>query len=101
MIQAALRIKQSQGLSDYLGLPSSIRRNKSSLFSFIGERVVVRVQGWKSKFLNQVGKEVLIKSIMNAILACIMSCFLIPNKIYIFINSNSSFGGEAIFLKRK
>lgn len=53
-------MKQNQVLSNYLGLPSSIGRNKSSLFAYIEERIRVRVQGWESKLLNEVGKEVLI-----------------------------------------
>lgn len=40
-----LKIKQSQDDGKYLGLPSSIGRNKISLFSYIEERARLRIQG--------------------------------------------------------
>lgn len=52
IIQIALGIKQSTSTGIYLGLPSSIGRNKISLFSYINDRVSNRLFGCKSKLHN-------------------------------------------------
>ncbi|GJV90119.1 ribonuclease H protein [Tanacetum coccineum] len=41
----------------YLGLPSIHGRNKGELFSFILEKVLKKMQGWKGKLLSQAGRE--------------------------------------------
>nr|GEV85020.1 reverse transcriptase [Tanacetum cinerariifolium] len=54
--------------SRYLGLPSIHGRNKGELFSFILQKVLKKMQGWKSKLLSQAGREVFLKnswSILN------------------------------------
>ena len=51
----------------YLGLPSICGRKKGELFSFILEKVLQKVQGWKQKLLSQAGREILIKSVIQAI----------------------------------
>lgn len=39
------------------------------------------MQGWKLKLLNQAGKEVMIKSVIQPIPSYAMSCFLLPKKL--------------------
>ncbi|XP_050233408.1 uncharacterized protein LOC126681895 [Mercurialis annua] len=63
----------------YLGLPSLIGRNKRQIFQFIKERIWQKMKGWSAKFLSRSGKEVLIKSIAQAIPNYIMNVFLIPH----------------------
>lgn len=79
-LNGVFKMKHSQVLRNYVGLPSSIGKNKAPIFTFIGERANARVRGWKSKFLNQVEKEVLLKSVVTTILSYAMSCFLIPKR---------------------
>lgn len=51
----------------YLGLPTEWGRNKTSTLDWIKERVMSKLQGWKEGLLNQAGKEVLIKAVIQAI----------------------------------
>ena len=71
-------IKQNER---YLGLPSFIGRAKYSSFAQIKERVWSKLKGWKEKLISQAGREILIKSVAQAIPAYAMSCFRLPNRL--------------------
>ena len=43
-----------------------IRRSKEQIFSYIKEKVINKLKGWKARLLNQVGKEVLLKPVILA-----------------------------------
>ena len=62
----------------YLGLPSLVGKNKNASFNYIKERVWKKIQGWKDKLLSQVGREILIKAVVQAIPTYTMSCFKLP-----------------------
>ena len=53
-------------------------RAKKRSFIYIKERVWKKLQGWKEKLLSVVGREVLIKAVIQAIPTYIMSCFKLP-----------------------
>ncbi|XP_028070767.1 uncharacterized protein LOC114273190 [Camellia sinensis] len=59
----------------YLGLPYCVGHSKRSVLGFVKERVWHRLNGWKEKLLSVVGREVLIKSVAQALPTYIMSCF--------------------------
>lgn len=65
-------------LSRYLGLPVVFGRSKKDDFPFVRERVLKKLKGWKERCLSRAGKEILIKSIAQAIPSYIMSCYKIP-----------------------
>uniref|UniRef100_A0A803Q318 Uncharacterized protein n=1 Tax=Cannabis sativa TaxID=3483 RepID=A0A803Q318_CANSA len=67
--------------SFYLGLPSTIGKNKSTLLGYLKDRVQKRLQGWGGNFLSRAGKEVLIKSIYQSLPSYAMSMFLLPLEI--------------------
>uniref|UniRef100_A0A803PIQ3 Reverse transcriptase n=1 Tax=Cannabis sativa TaxID=3483 RepID=A0A803PIQ3_CANSA len=74
-------IQEADEKSKYLGLPSTIGRNKTAAFSYVVDKVHKRVQTWDNKFLSKAGKEVLIKSVVQALPAYTMNVFLLPISI--------------------
>ena len=62
----------------YLGLPSFVGRNKFQVFSFVRDKAWARIQNWKRKNLSRVGKEILLKSIIQAVPSYIMIIFNLP-----------------------
>ena len=71
----------------YLGLPMVGGRSKVSTFRELQERVSKRVMGWKEKNISKVGREVLIKSVAQAILTYSMSIFKISRAVCDGMNS--------------
>uniref|UniRef100_A0A803PF85 RNase H type-1 domain-containing protein n=1 Tax=Cannabis sativa TaxID=3483 RepID=A0A803PF85_CANSA len=67
--------------SMYLGLPSTMGRNKTAAMGFLLDKVRKRLQGWEGKLLSKVGKEVLVKSVAQALPSYAMSVFLLPIEI--------------------
>ncbi|XP_042950231.1 uncharacterized protein LOC122282336 [Carya illinoinensis] len=62
----------------YLGLPTMIGRYKYMSFRGLKERIWRRMCSWKSVFLSTAGKEILIKSVLQAIPSYTMSVFKLP-----------------------
>lgn len=65
----------------YLGLPTFIPRNRAMSFHFLKDKLWRKLQGWKGKFFSSGGKEVLIKSIAQALPCYTMNCFHIPSQL--------------------
>ena len=63
----------------YLGLPCFSGKNKQGLFSSIRDRVWNKLCGWKSKLLSAGGREVLSKSVIQAIPSYSMNLFKLPS----------------------
>jgi len=80
-IKNILGVTNSIGNSKYLGLPSMVGRNKSSIFSYLKDRVWKKCQAWNARNLSHVGKEVLIKSVCQAIPSYCMGAFIIPRSL--------------------
>ncbi|CAM8960074.1 unnamed protein product [Rhodiola kirilowii] len=64
--------------SNYLGLPNCFSHRKAVLFRKIEEKVTRKIGDWKHKLLSSAGREVLIKSVLQAIPNYAMACFKIP-----------------------
>ena len=62
----------------YLGLPTKISYSKAEAFTFLVERVRKRVSGWREKTLSVAGKELLIKTVVQAVPNYVMNCFELP-----------------------
>jgi hypothetical protein len=69
------------GTGKYLGLPSMVGRSKKATFSFIKDRVWQKISSWSSKCLSKAGREVMIKSVLQAIPSYVMSIFRLPNSL--------------------
>ena len=73
-----LKFHEADDSSHYLGLPNSLGRKKSALLGYLKEKVQQRVQSWDGKLLNKGGKEILIKTVAQAMPNYAMSVFLLP-----------------------
>lgn len=77
-LKDSLGVQEVKQCETYLGLPTLIGKNKRASLRYIKERVWAKLQGWKEQLLSQVGREVLLKAIIQAILTYAMSCFKLP-----------------------
>lgn len=64
-----------------MGLPNILGRNKSTALGFLKDKVRQRVQSWDGRWISQAGREVLVKSVVQALPTYAMSVFLIPMNI--------------------
>jgi hypothetical protein len=80
-------VPESQRYDTYLGLPALVGKSRIREFQGIKDRVRKRVTDWKTKFLSQAGKEVLIKAVVQAIPSYSMSMFLLPKELCKELNS--------------
>jgi hypothetical protein len=60
-------VRHVLGTSNYLGLPSMIGRKKKDVFAYIKDRIWKRINSWRGRSLSRAGKEVMIKSVLQAI----------------------------------
>jgi hypothetical protein len=71
----------------YLGLPSDVGVSTYGAFKYLKDRIWEKVQGWMERCLSAGGKEVLIKSVAQAIPTYSMSCFRLPRGLCQHIDS--------------
>lgn len=81
-----LNMRQVDRHEKYLGIPSISGRSKKVIFDSLMDRIWKKLQGWKEKLLSRAGKEVLLKSVIQAIPTYLMGVYKIPcsiiNKIH-------------------
>lgn len=65
----------------FLGFPSIVGKNKKFIFNIIKDKVWEKINSWSGKAMFMVGREVLIKSVAQAILTNCVSIFQIPPSI--------------------
>ncbi|KAA3482721.1 reverse transcriptase [Gossypium australe] len=80
-VSSLLGVKYSSSPEKYLGLPNMVGRGKKEAFQNLLDRIASRIEGWSSRLLSQGGKEIFIKSILQAIPTYAMSCFLFPKAL--------------------
>jgi hypothetical protein len=69
------------GTGKYLGLPSMIGRDRNATFAYIKDRVWHKINSWSGKCLSKAGREVMIKSVLQAIPSYVMSIFHLPSTL--------------------
>ncbi|XP_062089159.1 uncharacterized protein LOC133795722 [Humulus lupulus] len=77
-ICSELNIPEAGPLSMYLGLPNTLGRNKSVVLGFLKDKMRKRIAQWEGRFLSKAGKEILIKTVTQALPSYAMSVFLLP-----------------------
>lgn len=77
IIRGLLGVQEIQHYEKHLGLPSLVGKGKKANFNYIKEKVWKKLQGWEGRLLSQAGREVLIKSVIQAIPSFAMGCFKI------------------------
>ncbi|XP_062100071.1 uncharacterized protein LOC133805941 [Humulus lupulus] len=73
-----LGIHEADENSTYLGLPNILGRRKSVILGYLKDRILQRIQGWEGRFLSRAGKEILLKTVAQALPNYAMSVFLLP-----------------------
>lgn len=76
-----LNMRQVDRHGKYLGIPSVAGRSKKAVFGALMGRVWKKLQGWKEKLLSRAGKEVLLKSVIQAIPTYLMGVYKFPSTI--------------------
>ena len=76
-----LAVRAVLGTGKYLGMPSMIGRDRTATFAYIKDRVWQRINSWSSKCLSKAGREVMIKSVLQAIPSYVMSLFHLPTTL--------------------
>ncbi|GAU30590.1 hypothetical protein TSUD_392810 [Trifolium subterraneum] len=74
-------VRHVLGTGTYLGLPSMVGRSNKETFAFIKDRIWKRINSWRSRHLSRAGKEIMIKSVLQAIPAYVMSIYLLPDSL--------------------
>lgn len=77
----------TSGFDKYLGLPAMVGRSKKQTFASICGRVKAKLDGWKEKFISQAGKEILIKTVVQALPTYCTSVFRLPQTLCKSLNS--------------
>ncbi|XP_057432687.1 uncharacterized protein LOC130725479 [Lotus japonicus] len=80
-LKQLLNVKAVESFDKYLGLPTMIGKSKTQIFNFVIDRVWKKLKGWKESTLSRAGREVLIKSVVQAIPSYVMSCFILPDSV--------------------
>lgn len=73
-----MRMTEAAENSLYLGLPSIIGRNKNAVLGFLKDKVRKRILSWEGKIISKPGKEVLLKTVIQALPSYAMGVFLLP-----------------------
>ncbi|KAG5537109.1 hypothetical protein RHGRI_024523 [Rhododendron griersonianum] len=86
-LKGILEMKDMDKNSKYLGLPTSWGKSKKESMGFIRDNILGKIKGWSNKDLNQAGKEILIKSVIQPIPMYPFMCFKAPNSLCSQLNS--------------
>lgn len=70
------------------GYAHRCKQFKERAFKYLKHRVWGKVQGWMEQTLSSGGKEVLIKSVAQAVPTYSMTCFKLPRGLCLKINSS-------------
>ena len=87
MLLSKLNFRAVLDHGKYLGLPTFVGRSKKVVFQVIQDKLWKKVKGWKERFLSKAGREILLKSVAQAIPTYAMQCFKIPEGVVNSLNA--------------
>ncbi|KAA3476902.1 reverse transcriptase [Gossypium australe] len=87
LVSSMLGVRSSSSLEKYLGLPNVVGKHKKEAFQSILDKITLRIESWSNRLLSQGGKEVFIKSVLQALPTYAMSYFLFPKTLCEMIES--------------
>ena len=67
--------------SKYLGVNFKLSERWVADFHYLVEKLQSKLQGWKAKFLSQVGRTNLISSVLQSMPLYTFSCFRVPDTV--------------------
>jgi hypothetical protein len=74
-IKSLLEVHNEALSEKYLGMPSDVGAASTGAFKYLKDRMWGKIEGWLEQCLSTGGKEILIKSVAQAIPTYSMSCF--------------------------
>jgi hypothetical protein len=77
VVRSELHIDTEALSNRYLGLPTALGRSTTEAFEFLPSKVKGLVGSWSGKEASSAGREVLVKSVAQAMPTYSMSCFLL------------------------
>lgn len=80
-LNGMLGVTFGEGGRKYLGLPFLTSRSKHVLFSDAKDKVREKLSRWKEKLLTEAGKEILTRSVIQAIASYAIQCFKLPKNL--------------------
>jgi len=81
-VRETLNIDQEALAEKYLGLPTAVGRSTTEAFEYISTRIRKAIGTWSGREASWAGREVLLKSVAQAIPTYSMSCFLLSKTTY-------------------
>lgn len=81
LVCSILQMEEANDSSTYLGLPNFLGRSKSAILGYLKEKATTRIKSWGGKYISRSGKEVLIKTVAQALPTYAMNVFLLPLEI--------------------
>ncbi|KAL4279693.1 hypothetical protein GQ457_03G016790 [Hibiscus cannabinus] len=80
-ISNILGVREVSDLGFYLGVPLSVGHNKTNALGYVRDNVNARIASWNKHLLSFGGREVFIKSVVQALPQYVMSCYLLPRNL--------------------
>ena len=87
LLSQTLGVRRMACHKRYLGLSTFTGRKKVELFDYVRKRIWEKIKGWNGIFFSQAGRDVLIKSILQAIPCYVASCLKLPKTLISEIHS--------------
>jgi hypothetical protein len=77
MVRLELHIETKALADKYLGLPTAVGRSNAESFEYMPARIKGIIGSWSGRAASSAGREVLLKSVAQAVPTYSMSCFLL------------------------